>query len=368
MLADRLTDTNARAEYRGSRVSTKLKVMGVDLAVMGDKDAGAGDEVVHYSEPSRGVYKKMVVRDGRLAGAILLGDPDGAPTLQQAFDRVGAAARQSRRAAVSVDARRCAAVGGGPVRRRADLQLQRRHQGHADGGDRRRMPQPARALRRHARRHRLRLLQAAGPAGARGVRRRRRRRRSGGALLRARRAAAQARARRRDPQPEPAKRLGGLRGARRRPRGPEEQGRPGLAAEDDLGRRLRGRARRPVHQRSRPRQHPARRHLQRHPAHLRRRHVGGAAAAHRRRRRQAPGADGEDHRRPAHRPARHPEGQAPRGLARSRHAVRPRLRQGVPHVQDVRRYRVLPLRRRRQHRRSASPSRSGSRGWNRRTR
>ena len=86
VLADRLTDTNARAEYRGSRVSTKLKVMGVDLAVMGDKDAGAGDEVVHYSEPSRGIYKKMVVRGGRLAGAILLGDPDGAPTLQQAFD------------------------------------------------------------------------------------------------------------------------------------------------------------------------------------------------------------------------------------------------------------------------------------------
>jgi nitrite reductase (NADH) large subunit len=33
------------------------------------------------------VYKKLVVRDGKLAGAILLGDASGAPALLQAFDR-----------------------------------------------------------------------------------------------------------------------------------------------------------------------------------------------------------------------------------------------------------------------------------------
>jgi nitrite reductase (NADH) large subunit len=87
VLAERLTEANPHAAYRGSRVSTKLKVMGVDLAVMGDKDANEGDEVVHYAEPSRGIYKKMVVRDGQLAGAILLGDPDAAPSLQHVFDR-----------------------------------------------------------------------------------------------------------------------------------------------------------------------------------------------------------------------------------------------------------------------------------------
>ena len=86
VLAERLTNANTGAVYAGSRVSTKLKVMGVDLAVMGDKEPSAGDEVVQYSEPSRGVYKKMVVRNGQLAGAIVLGDPDGAPALQQAFD------------------------------------------------------------------------------------------------------------------------------------------------------------------------------------------------------------------------------------------------------------------------------------------
>ena len=49
--------------------------MGVDLAVMGDKDpVDDEDEVVSYTEPSRGVYKKLVVRKGRLVGATVLGD------------------------------------------------------------------------------------------------------------------------------------------------------------------------------------------------------------------------------------------------------------------------------------------------------
>jgi nitrite reductase (NADH) large subunit len=88
ILADRLTGRSPDALYEGSAVSTKLKVMGVELAVMGDKEPkGDGDEVVTYAEPSRGVYKKLIVREGRLAGAILLGDSAVAPSLLQAFDR-----------------------------------------------------------------------------------------------------------------------------------------------------------------------------------------------------------------------------------------------------------------------------------------
>lgn len=88
ILADRLTGRNSQATYTGSRVSTKLKVMGVELAVMGDKDPRReDDEVVTYVEPSRGVYKKLIVREGRLAGAILLGDGLAAPALLQTFDR-----------------------------------------------------------------------------------------------------------------------------------------------------------------------------------------------------------------------------------------------------------------------------------------
>ena len=88
VLADRLTGRVEDAVYEGSRTSTKLKVMGVDLAVMGEKQSrDADDEVVTYAEPGRGVYQKLIVRDGKLAGAILLGDTSAAPALQQLFDR-----------------------------------------------------------------------------------------------------------------------------------------------------------------------------------------------------------------------------------------------------------------------------------------
>ena len=81
ILAEQLTGENPEASFRGVKLSTKLKIMGVDLAVMGDKDPQTdADELVHYSEPTRGVYKKLIIREGRLAGAILLGDGLTSPT------------------------------------------------------------------------------------------------------------------------------------------------------------------------------------------------------------------------------------------------------------------------------------------------
>ena len=88
ILAEQLSGENPDASFRGVKVSTKLKVLGVDLAVMGDKDPQTDeDEQVHYSEPARGVYKKLIIRNGRLAGAILLGDGLTSPGVLQAFDR-----------------------------------------------------------------------------------------------------------------------------------------------------------------------------------------------------------------------------------------------------------------------------------------
>ncbi len=87
-LAERLTNHNPQAIYQGSQIATKLKVMGVELAVMGEKEPShESDEVVTYAEPSHGIYKKLIVRDGRLAGAILLGDGLATPRLLQVFDR-----------------------------------------------------------------------------------------------------------------------------------------------------------------------------------------------------------------------------------------------------------------------------------------
>lgn len=88
VLAERLTERNADSAYVGSRISTKLKVMGVELAVAGSKDPlDDDDEVVTYVEPNRNVYKKVIVRDGKVTGAILLGDGLTMPRILQAFDR-----------------------------------------------------------------------------------------------------------------------------------------------------------------------------------------------------------------------------------------------------------------------------------------
>jgi nitrite reductase (NADH) large subunit len=85
VLADHLT--GRPAAYRGSRVATKLKVAGVDVAAMGVPVAGPDDESVVYAEPSRGVYQSLVIRDDRLIGATLVGDVSKVAFLTQAFDR-----------------------------------------------------------------------------------------------------------------------------------------------------------------------------------------------------------------------------------------------------------------------------------------
>jgi nitrite reductase (NADH) large subunit len=88
VLADVLTGTNPTARYRGSKVFAKLKVAGVDVASMGVIDSTqVADEVIQIVEDRRGIYRKLVVRDGRLIGAILVGEGESAPTLARWFDR-----------------------------------------------------------------------------------------------------------------------------------------------------------------------------------------------------------------------------------------------------------------------------------------
>ncbi len=87
VLADVISGFNPQAAYEGSKTGTKLKVMGVDLMSCGEKEASApGDEVVVYREPNRGIYKKLIVRNNKLHGAILLGDADAADVLIQMFN------------------------------------------------------------------------------------------------------------------------------------------------------------------------------------------------------------------------------------------------------------------------------------------
>jgi len=60
--------------YTGSQVSTKLKVTGIDLFSAGNFMGGEGTEEIVLSDPTGGVYKKLVLKDDKLVGACLYGD------------------------------------------------------------------------------------------------------------------------------------------------------------------------------------------------------------------------------------------------------------------------------------------------------
>ncbi len=88
VLADVLTGHNPQATYAGSALATTLKVMGIDLTVMGEvSPRGTGpqgwtEEVVSHLDPDRGMYQKIVLRERRLVGAIVLGIPEGGRLLR----------------------------------------------------------------------------------------------------------------------------------------------------------------------------------------------------------------------------------------------------------------------------------------------
>ncbi|GGO74787.1 FAD-dependent oxidoreductase [Nonomuraea cavernae] len=82
--------TGGKLLYRGSRLVTRLKATSVELAAMGETQLTEEHaEVVRFSHRARGTYRKLVIRDGRLVGAILLGESDAVGTLTQLFDRGG---------------------------------------------------------------------------------------------------------------------------------------------------------------------------------------------------------------------------------------------------------------------------------------
>jgi len=72
-LAAVLTGDDAAA-YEGSVLSTRLKVSGVDVFSAGEFAGGEGCEDVVFRDAGRGVYKRLVLRHGRLAGAVMFGD------------------------------------------------------------------------------------------------------------------------------------------------------------------------------------------------------------------------------------------------------------------------------------------------------
>ena len=62
------------AAFAVKELSTKLKVTGCDLFSAGDFAEGDGREDIIFRDPARGVYKRLVIEDDRLVGAVMYGD------------------------------------------------------------------------------------------------------------------------------------------------------------------------------------------------------------------------------------------------------------------------------------------------------
>ena len=83
--------------YSGSLTSTKLKVTGVDLFSAGNFTGGDGCEDIVLADPGAGVYKKLVIKDDKLIGAVMYGDTiDGTWFFKLLRDGTNVAAMRDR--------------------------------------------------------------------------------------------------------------------------------------------------------------------------------------------------------------------------------------------------------------------------------
>ena len=69
----------ADARYTGSVLATNLKVSGVRVFSAGDFVGAPGTEAILLSDPGLKTYKKLVIADDRLVGAVLFGDTADGP-------------------------------------------------------------------------------------------------------------------------------------------------------------------------------------------------------------------------------------------------------------------------------------------------
>ncbi|MFE5509092.1 NAD(P)/FAD-dependent oxidoreductase [Streptomyces sp. NPDC056529] len=77
------------AAYTGTRALTRLTLTGprpLDLAAFGEVTARPGDDTVQLTDPTRGAYRKVVVRGDRLVGGVLLGDLAAVGALARAWE------------------------------------------------------------------------------------------------------------------------------------------------------------------------------------------------------------------------------------------------------------------------------------------
>ena len=74
VLAATITGNGSRG-YEGTVAAAKLKIMGVDVFSAGEiGEIVPGNDIVRYEDPAMGIYKRLTLRENRLAGVILMGD------------------------------------------------------------------------------------------------------------------------------------------------------------------------------------------------------------------------------------------------------------------------------------------------------
>jgi NAD(P)H-nitrite reductase large subunit len=84
LLARHLTGGNVH--YEGTRTVARLRATDLDVAVLGDPERAHG-EVVEVTNPVVGSHRKLVLRDGVIVAATLVGDLSRVGLITQYFDR-----------------------------------------------------------------------------------------------------------------------------------------------------------------------------------------------------------------------------------------------------------------------------------------
>ena len=75
------------AKYEGTLPSNVLKVVGIDLMAAGDIDADGKLTAIVHTDAAQKTYRKLVIQDNLLVGAILLGDIRGSAEIQAAIKK-----------------------------------------------------------------------------------------------------------------------------------------------------------------------------------------------------------------------------------------------------------------------------------------
>ncbi|MGZ5011092.1 MAG: NAD(P)/FAD-dependent oxidoreductase [Methylobacter sp.] len=75
------------AEYVSLPAATKLKVTGINLFSVGDFQGDENSESICFTDPALGIYKKLVIKAGKLIGAVLYGDTADGSWYQQLLEQ-----------------------------------------------------------------------------------------------------------------------------------------------------------------------------------------------------------------------------------------------------------------------------------------